>query len=338
MRIHCTLCALVCAFAACSAVGQDPRPSADRTDDGPLAEVAGTPITEADLDIQGELIQLDQQAYQIRQRALEAMIAERLISAEAEKRGVSREELIAQEITSKIEDPTDLEVEAFYEQQRARIQAPLEQVRPQVVQVLRQIREQQARSEFVDELRGEYEVAVHLDPPRLPVNLDGAPMRGPEDAPVTIVEFSDFQCPFCRRVQPTLDQVQQKYGDQVRWSFKDLPLLSIHPEAQKAAEAARCAGDQGKFWEYRAAMFDANAISSELHGRTAEDLSLDQNAFQSCLDSDKYKGAVEADLAEAQGLGLSGTPAFLINGVLLSGAQPFDEFEKVIDAELERRR
>ena len=325
---------LICLLAACSATG--PRQSVEAAEADALATVDGAAIKETDLNVKGELIQLEQQAYQIKLRALDGVIADRLIAAEANKRGVSEAALVAEEITSQVSEPTDLEVEAFYEQQRARIQAPLENVRPQVVQVLKQIREQQARNEFVGKLREQYEVAVHLDPPRLPVNLSDAPMRGPEDAPITIVEFSDFQCPFCRRVQPTLDQVQEKYGDKIRWSFKDLPLLSIHPQAQKAAEAARCAGDQGKFWEYRAAMFEAGAISGELHDQTADDLSLDKGEFQSCLDSDKYQEAVATDLSEAESLGLTGTPAFLINGVLLSGAQPYEAFEKVIDAELER--
>ncbi len=227
-------------------------------------------------------------------------------------------------------------MEAFYEQQKSRIRAPLENVRPQVAQLVRQIREQQAREAFVEKLRESHEVAVYLDPPRLPVDLSDAPILGPLDAPVTIVEFSDFQCPYCRRVQPTLAKVKEKYGDKIRWSFKDLPLVSIHPAARKAAEAARCAGDQGKFWEYRAAMFEETDISDSLHTRTAEALELDGEKFQGCLDSDQYRDAVQADLTEAEGLGLTGTPAFLINGVLLSGAQPFEAFEEVIDRELER--
>ena len=335
MRTRLLHVSLLCALAACSATGQ--KQSAATADaDGPLAVVNGAPITEAELGIQGELIQLQQQAYQVRMGALEEAINEKLIAAEAEKRGVTAEELVETEIAAKIEDPTDLEIEAFYEQQKARIQAPLEQVRPQVAMVLRQIRERGAREEFVSGLRESYDVQIHLDPPRLPVDLSEAPILGPEDAPITIVEFSDFQCPFCRRVQPTLTQLKEKYGDKIRWSFKDLPLKSIHPQAQKAAEAARCAGDQGKFWEYRAAMFDANAINSGLFDATAEELALDNETFQACLSSDKYAAQVDADLEEASGMGLTGTPAFLINGVLLSGALPYEEFEKVIERELDR--
>jgi protein-disulfide isomerase len=171
---------------------------------------------------------------------------------------------------------------------------------------------------------------------RAAVATEGFPSRGPESAPVTIVEFSDFQCPFCRRVQPTLTKLKETYGDKLRWSFKDLPLISIHPQAQKAAEAARCAGDQQKFWEFRAAMFEADQLSRELFDKTAEGIGLDKAKFTTCLDSDQQAEAVKADLREAESLGMNGTPAFLINGVMLSGAQPYEEFEKVIDRELEK--
>jgi protein-disulfide isomerase len=248
------------------------------------------------------------------------------------------EALLDEEVGSKVEAPSDVEVEAFYEQNQARIRAPLEQVRSQVAQLLLSTRMDEARGKLVAALRANSEVSVFLDPPRMRVNLDHAPLRGPETAAVTIVEFSDFQCPFCRRVQPTLAEVQKKYGDKIRWSFKDLPLVSIHPDAQKAAEAARCAGEQDKFWEYRAAMFEAAKISSELHEATADKLGLDKPAFDACLQSDRYQAAVQADSDEAQSLGISGTPAFVINGIVLSGAQPLEAFVNVIDAELARAK
>lgn len=325
---------------ACSTQGAPQQSGAStpasKGSSGPLAVVGGVEITEDDLDIRGELIRLEQEEYQLKSEALEEAIATKLIEQEAAKRGVSVEELEQTEINSKVKEPSDLQVEAFYEQQKARIRQPLEAVRPQVKELLANIQQRDLRMGFVDTLRESAEVRVLLDAPRLPVNLDGAPMKGPEDAPVTIVEFSDFQCPFCRRVQPTIDELQAKYGDKLRWSFKDLPLVSIHPEAQKAAEAARCAGDQDKFWEYRAKMFANNDINSALHTQTAEELGLDQPKFQECLESGRYAEAVQADSEEAAAMGISGTPAFLINGVLLSGAQPLDAFEQVIDRELER--
>ena len=325
-------------FAACSATGQKsdaPPPAAGGG--APLAIVDGQTLTDADLKIRGELIRLEQEAYQVRMQALEEAIAERLIAAEAGRRGVSVDELVQSEISSKVSDPTPLEIEGFYEQQKARIRQPLEDVRDQVAEVLRTLRERDVRQKFVETLRGDGKVRILLDPPRMSTDLTGAPFRGPENAPVTIVEFSDFQCPFCRRVQPTLDQLQQTYGDKLRWSFKDLPLVNIHPEALKAAEAARCAGEEDKFWEYRAALFEASRIDRALFDSTAERVGLDSAKFAACLDSDRHGPAVMANLAEAGELGLNGTPAFLVNGVLLSGAQPFEAFAEVIDRELERQ-
>ena len=333
------LAAATVLLTACSATGQNPESAAAPAasgGSGPLAIVEGKPITDADLNVRGQLIQLEQQAYDIRMQALEEVIGERLIEIEAERRNVSKEDLIASEIASKVSDPTPLEVEGFYEQQKARIRQPLEEVRDQVAELMKSLREREVRQAFVADLRERIDVDIMLDPPRLSADLSGAPFRGPEDAPVTIVEFSDFQCPFCRRVQPTLTKLQETYGDKLRWSFKDLPLVSIHPEAVKAAEAARCAGDQGKFWEYRAAMFESNEVNRGVFDRTAEEIELDEEKFAECLDSDRYTEAVKTDLREAESMGLNGTPAFLINGVLLSGAQPYERFETVIERELEK--
>jgi protein-disulfide isomerase len=331
------LAAAAMLLTACSATGQNP-PAVTQTASasGPVAMVGGKPITDEDLNVKGELMQLEQQAYDIRMQALDEVIADRLLAAEAEKRGVSKEELIETEIKSKVEAPTPLEIEGFYEQQKARIRRPLEEVREQVTDLMKSLRERDVQQKFVAGLREGSDVKILLDPPRMSADLSDAPFRGPENAPITIVEFSDFQCPFCRRVQPTLAKLQETYGDKLRWSFKDLPLISIHPDAQKAAEAARCAGDQEKFWEFRAAMFEATQISRALFDETAETIGLDKEKFASCLDSDEHAKAVQDDMREAESLGLSGTPAFLINGVVLSGAQPYEQFEAVIKRELEK--
>lgn len=332
LAFACTAAGLL---AACSATGQNSTDSSSASQpSGTVAIVDGEPILEKDLGIKGELLQLEQQAHRLRMQAVEEAIADRLIEKEAGKRGMSPDELFEQEVASKVADPAPIEVEAFYEQQKQRIRRPLEEVRDKVTEVLKSVRAQEAKRDFVAKLREGSDVKVLLDPPRLPVDLSSAPLQGPEDALVTIVEFSDFLCPFCKRVQPTLAQVQAKYGDQVRWSFKDLPLLSIHPQAMKAAEAARCAGDQGKFWDYRAELFGAPRITDDLHREAAGKLGLDVEEFESCLASDKHRAAVQADLEEAESLGLSGTPAFLINGVLISGAQPFEAFAEIIDREI----
>jgi len=304
--------------------------------DAPLAIVDGEPIVEDQLGVRGELLQLEQQSYEIRSRALEELIGERLIAAEAKRRGVSTKELLAKEVEAKSEKPSDLQVEAFYDRQKDRIRKPLLEVRGQIEDFLIEASRREARSALVKQIRAKSDVRVLIDPPRLPIDLSKAPMQGGEKAAVTIVEYSDFQCPYCKRIQPTLSQLQEKYGDKIRWSFKDLPLVSIHPAARKAAEAARCAGEQGKFWEYRKALFDAPGITSEMHPETAAKVGLDATPFEKCLTSGKFGKAVDADAKEASDLGINGTPAFVINGILLAGAQPLEAFMAVIDAELER--
>lgn len=171
------------------------------------------------------------------------------------------------------------------------------------------------------------------------VSEDDDPVLGPDDAPVTIVEFSDFQCPFCARFQQqTFNALVEKYGDNIRVVFRDFPLTSIHPDAAKASEAAECADDQGKFWELHDAMFQSQAITGVgLPAVTsmAESIDLDMDEFQECLDSGKYTEEVAKDLQEGASYGVTGTPTFFINGVRLVGAVPLEQFSAIIDQELE---
>jgi protein-disulfide isomerase len=169
------------------------------------------------------------------------------------------------------------------------------------------------------------------------VAVDGAPFKGPAKAPVTIVEFSDFHCPFCRRVIPTLAQLQSQYGEKIKLVFRDFPIESLHPGATKAHEAARCANEQGKFWPYHDKLFAGPSNASpELFKGLAKELELDALAFETCLGSGKYQAAIKQDIEEGNRVGVSGTPAFFINGRLISGAQPFEAFVRVIDDELAR--
>jgi protein-disulfide isomerase len=154
---------------------------------------------------------------------------------------------------------------------------------------------------------------------------------------VTIVEFSDYECPYCRQVEPTVKQLLAKYGDQVRISYRDYPLTAIHPQAMIAAEASRCALEQGKFWEYHDQLFAAPKLDKDALIEYARNLKLDDKQFGSCLSNQKYKADIEKDEQEGRKAGVNGTPAFFVNGVVLSGAQPQDAFTRVIDDELGRK-
>lgn len=302
----------------------------------PLATLNGVPIYEDDLTFDAEHRKLEQQLYASLTQALDTAIGVRLLEAEAKRRELSVSQLLRSEIVPKVGEPTNQEITDLYDKQKARINKPLKEVREQLVRVLRQAKYRRHLGDFIEVLQSEVDLVVHLGPPRLPVDLTNARLRGPETAPVTIVEFSDFQCPYCRRVQPVLVELQEQYKDQLRWGFKDLPLNDIHPEAARAAEAARCAGEQGKFWPFREKLFEQELFTDSMYNTVAEELKLNATKLLACLESGKYAEPVAKDAQEARNLGIEGTPAFLINGILLTGARSAETFRLAIDRELER--
>jgi protein-disulfide isomerase len=304
----------------------------------PVAMVDGQPIYEGDLlpSIQGQLLPLQNQEYELKNRALENMIQQRLLEAEARKQGLTSEQLLEREADSHVTEPTDAEVEAYYLGQKDRLNRPLAEVKVQLVARLRQARIQQAREEYMMRLREKGQVTILLNRPRVEVARDPDRVRGNPKAPVTIVEFSDFQCPYCHRIEPTLKELLAKYQGRVSLSFRDFPLRQIHPQAELAAEAARCAEEQGKFWEYHDLLFAGSKLDHDGLVEQARALKLDEGRFDACLAAGKYKPQIEQDMQDGIRAGVSGTPGFFINGIPLSGAQPLDSFSKVIDDELAR--
>lgn len=316
-----------------------------------LARVQGQAITRTQVEeraaesleeVRMERLQCEAKAERKRHDVLEDttrnIVRDHLLEAEAEERGVTKDELLAEEVTSQVAEVTDADVESFYEENRERVgNRPLEQLAPQIEQYLRQQRESAAYQHFVTDLENRYDVAYAIEPYRVELDVAGEPAKGPADAPVTLVEFSDFECPFCGRVVPTLEKVEREYGDRVRIVFKQYPLRRIHPQAQKAAEASLCAHDQGKFWELHDAMFeDQEGLAVEDLKAKAAELGLDVDRFGECLDSDRYADAVEEDLREGTIAGVSGTPALFVNGRMLSGAVPYEDVAELIEQELER--
>ena len=177
---------------------------------------------------------------------------------------------------------------------------------------------------------------VSLDPPRYAVNVTPAdPVRGNPAAPVTIVEYSDFQCPFCSRVTPALTKLLAEYGDRVRVVWKDFPLTQIHPRAVAAAEAAHCAGEQDKYWQYHDRLFaNQQALAATDLSKYATALDLDLPAFQSCVGSGRYTARVQDGLSEGRELGVNSTPTVFVNGRRVLGAQPYDVFAAIVEEEL----
>lgn len=264
----------------------------------------------------------------------EELVGQRLIEIESNFRRMKPEQLF-QMIESEAPEPTDEEVEKVWESNKDRIKEPREQVEPQIRQYLKRQKSQKLFTEFLESLVEKFGVSYHLEPLRFEVAADGFPAKGPADAPVTIVEFSDFECPYCARVGPTMNQVMERYGDRVRLVFRHYPLVSIHKLAQDAAEASLCAADQDKFWEMHDALFaNQQGLAPEKLKETAQTLGLEMEAFSECLDSNRKAPLVLADVRDALKAGVSGTPAFFINGRPLTGAVAFEKLAEVIDEEL----
>lgn len=334
--------ACVVALAAGLIAGVSPawsQASNNTAASNPVAIVAGQPISEAELlnQTRSQMQQLRNQEYEIKKQALDGLVNQNLLEAEARQQNVAVADLLMREVDSQLRETTEEEISAFYAGQKDRIGKPIEEVKGQIAQLLKQGRLQQARQDYVAKLRNKLPVEILLEPPRLNVSADPARLRGDVNAPVTIVEFSDFQCPFCLRAYPTIRAVLAKYPGKVRLSYRDFPLSAIHAQARSASEAARCAGDSGKFWEYHDILFEKPGdLSRENLMAHAAALSLDTPAFELCLEAGKHRAAVEQDYQEGQQAGISGTPAFYINGIFLSGAQQSTAFEQIIDSELAR--
>jgi protein-disulfide isomerase len=310
----------------------------------PLATVDGQAITSEEIEKAGgaSLVKLQEEIYKLRRQKLEVLINERLLAKEAARRHVSSLALLDAEVTSKVGLVTEQDIEAFYQANKARLQGDEATVRQQIRGYLQNQKLEVRRQQFVDSLRSRAKVVVHLKPPpifRAEVRINGAPSKGPVKAAVTIVKFEDFHCPFCKRAQATLSQLLARYGNKLKLVHRDFPIDSLHPEARKAHEAARCAGDQGKFWQYHDLLYlNAPKAGPDALKAYAKEVGLKLAPFERCLGEGKYKNGVEKDVEDGNRLGLTGTPAFFINGRLLSGAQPLESFASIIDDELSRVR
>ena len=311
--------------------------------DEPLASVDGVAITSEEVgkDITGELSKLEEQIYDLKRRKLDALIDEKLLTKEAAKRGVSMPALLDAEVTSKTGLITEEEVEKFYQANKGKIQVEESEAREKIRASLQSRKLAQQRQEFLSALRAQANIVVHLKPPPVTrIEIGGAAVasKGSANAPVTIVEFTDFHCPFCKRALATLSQIESRYADKIKIVFRDFPIDQLHPAARKAHEAARCANAQGTFWAYHDKLFATAPQASVENLKTyAKELRLDSNAFDQCLATDKYRSAVQKDIDEGKRAGVTGTPAFFINGRMISGAQPLDAFARIIDDELARR-
>jgi protein-disulfide isomerase len=335
--------ALIVLVAACSSTSaqQTRQPAPTEI----VATVGPSQITLAEVDdkaLEQQApggVKLSQALYDARRAALDDIIANRLFDAAAKAQGVDRSALIEKEITAKVAPVSEAEIASWYQANKNRVQgASLDQVRQPIKSYLTQERMQVVRDQYLDTLRSKTQVRTMLEPPRQKVATANSPARGSTSAPIELIEFSDFQCPFCLRADPTVQQVLKTYGDRIRFVYRHFPLPN-HPNARPAAEAAMCANDQGQFWPYHDRLFaNPTKLSDADLKQHAAELGLNESLFNACVDAHKHKAEIDADVRDGEQAGVNGTPAFFINGRAISGAQPFDVFKKIIDEELEAKK
>lgn len=305
----------------------------------PIAKYNDVTITLKDVDakIAPQLKQFEKQKMELRQQAAEQIALEALAKAEAAKVGQTDEQWVKAQLESKLPPPAEADILKVFEENKARMPpgSTVESMREQIVGFLNKDKGREVATKLFDELKAKANYQMLLEEPRVQVEAKG-PARGPEGAKITIVEFSDFECPFCSKAEESVNQVMEKYAGKIRLVFRHFPL-TFHANAPKAAEAAACADDQGKFWEMHKQLFaNQKALTVPELKQHAATLGLDKAKFDECLDTGKNKTLVEADTKAGSEVGVTGTPAFFINGKLISGAQPPSEFEKIIEAELKK--
>jgi protein-disulfide isomerase len=275
-------------------------------------------------------------AYEVARIALDRVVTDLLLIAESNRRNIPPEEIVRAEVTSKLREPSEAEIVKFYEENKSGINAELNAVRPRLVTFLQEQEQQRLENAMAERLRKGADVKLLLaepEPPRQAVSVDDDPFRGESNAPVTIVEFTDFQCSACAAMQPILDETLKSYGNRVRFVVRDFPL-SIHANAMKAAEAANAAHAQGKFFEYTALLFKRqNALDVASLKKYATELGLDRTRFDAALDKGTYQSEVTKDISEGQVYGVDSTPAIFINGVRLTRLSE-EALRKAIDSAL----
>lgn len=304
-----------------------------------VATFAGQAITASRIEAEAgaRLLKVRNEEYKIKAELARTIAFGELQEKAARELEIDRGELYRRNVVAKAGEPSKEEIDELLKRYRAQLPPDEQQARQQVVEFLTEQRVRTREQSWRREILASAGFKLHIEPPRVALTVGASdPVLGAATAPVTLVEFSDFQCPYCSRVQTTVQRLKQSYGDRLRFVFKQLPL-AMHQHAVMAAEASLCAGQQAKFWEMHDWLFaNQQRIAPEGIKAAAAELKLDGAAFTACLDEKRFAGKVQEDLKLAESLGINGTPAFLVNGRFLEGAQPFEAFQEVIEDEFSR--
>jgi protein-disulfide isomerase len=298
-----------------------------------LAEVDGRKLTDTDLEHQrsGSLLQARYQYYVSERKALDQLVDDELLALAAERKHLTVDELLQKEVYKGITDPTEDQLQVYYEGMES--DESYAAVHDRVLEHIRQLRRDKARAAYVKGLHEQARLRILLAPPVADVNLEAAHFRGSKDAPVLLVEFADYECPYCQKINPLLQKLKEEYGDKLSIVYKDFPL-PMHHRAQKAAEAARCAGEQGKYWEYHDVLYYSRLLDINDLKKHAQVLKLDETVFSKCLDGGVEAEAVKKDLEEGKKLNLPGTPSFFVNNHFFHGAVEYGTLHEMVEQQI----
>jgi len=318
--------AILALFTVCYAAAQSPSDV--------VTVINGEKITLADIQAKngGRLLQPRQDLYQAEQKAIDEFIANRLFETEAKRQNITVDELLKREIFSKVQAPTEDQVRVVYEVSNAGNQ-PFETVKEKLTEYIKNARAAKLTAAYLETLRSKSDVVILLAPPRTEVAAGDGPHSGHADAPVQIVEYADYECPYCIKAYPTMKKIMDEYGDRINLVYKNFPL-PMHANAEKAAEASLCASAQNQFWQYHDRLFTSTQLDVASLKKIASDLKLDTVKFDTCLDSGAQTAAVQKDATEAQKVGVSATPSFFLNGRFFSGAMDYNSLKDLIQKEL----
>jgi protein-disulfide isomerase len=328
----------LCAATAGSAIAQTTKVATVESG-AVVAYIGDRAISAHDVEarLKARMFKARQEAYDLQVEGIREVAFELMQEQEAAKLGLSREAYFKREVTDKATEPKDDEVQQIFTTYRSRLPGTDDEARAEVRRVLRERNASQRAEAFKTELLSRAKLRITLDPPRLEVPVEANdPVVGGAAAAVTLVEFSDFQCPYCSRANTILKQLRGEYGDRLKMAFKQLPL-GIHPQARFAAEMALCANDQGKYWEAREWLFGRrDGMTPDAAKEWAKVAALDEATFAKCLDGHLRAADIDADLATAEALAVESTPAFFVNGRMIQGARPIEQFREIIGDELAR--
>ncbi len=305
-----------------------------------VAEVKGEsiPASQAFRENKQRIFELEEALFKLKRQSLDDFLENRLLSEESKKANLSIDRLIVAKVGAETAAVSDKEVDAFLSEKGIPAETP--EKKGEVREFLKYRKSMEKRQGYLSQLKSQSNVKIFLDVPKAPrvkVDTDGYPSWGNPNAAITLVEFADYECPFCQRTVATLERLKEAYGpDKLRIVFRDLPS-DTHPRALPAALAAHCANDQGKFWEYHRVLFDNQAKLEDADLKTyAAKVNLEPDAFKQCIDSKKFQSVIDKSKREAEALGFDSTPTIVLNGIVVPGAQPFEILKEKIEALLKQ--